>query len=711
MLLIMCKFALALASLSFSGHGWRVRASFKRLQSAADTERQKSLEAASVPSRVLSLAGVDLKSLARVPMPSPALAFQPFGRTLSDLPSSALDAHNHLRHRVVAGSHEASSLHHVDAVALGVEHGALLPVSYTSRIPKSDERILDFILTYLESDGLRHVPVYVNGGYVRDLLLEKEPADLDLSVCLRGISPEVTVEGLLRKMSDFAEQRPDLDIRAVTTTAIPANEAKDKKMTTFKSVFLNDAGEETEVDLMPTTGQERLKTGGRIHVNDRGSAEEDALDRDLTVGAMLLQVERGPNNHLSFRLFDYYGGVSDLRAGILRAPFPLAQTYEEVAPTVLHTEDAKQLAESLALSSRPDGEALQILWWAKLLMDDPIRICRALRFVATLPGFVLHRAFWDAVPFAYTGLHSTVAGSRKIMEYSKIATCGFQACSDFIVSVFTRTFGPSNQQLRLAPALFGGLTATGKVTGMSEIDDFDAVAFEAMAAALRPADGCTLQPCELLGGMLVAAIASATGLQHSIEEEFKQACDGMCASRFVLKAGRLPARASAEWIAEKAPPGVLDCAFAEICGLEPTAMRIYAQAWQDFGLPGSASNPAWPLPRRELARGLCCRLLNQSEACNCDITVWLTDAMQVVQIARPKVKGKVLNTPGVLDVPPKLRNKVIALLEMTLRKVGCDAPVENGEDLQALFDRFPEIRSALSSENLNLAAELAEGKT
>eukprot|EP00972_Heterocapsa_arctica_P014654 2158260-Heterocapsa_arctica.AAC.1 len=33
-------------------------------------------------------------------------------------------------------------------------------------------------------------------------------------------------------------------------------------------------------------------------------------------------------------------------------------------------------------------------------MEDPVRICRALRFAAKLRGFTLHSSFWLAVPFA-----------------------------------------------------------------------------------------------------------------------------------------------------------------------------------------------------------------------------------------------------------------------------------------------------------------------
>ncbi|CAE7637252.1 CCA1, partial [Symbiodinium pilosum] len=73
---------------------------------------------------------------------------------------------------------------------LRVRHGEELAEEYICRIPKTDAEILKFFLCFLADRGLQDVPVFINGGYVRDLLLGKEPDDLDLTLCLRDCAPE-----------------------------------------------------------------------------------------------------------------------------------------------------------------------------------------------------------------------------------------------------------------------------------------------------------------------------------------------------------------------------------------------------------------------------------------------------------------------------------------------------------------------------------------
>merc|ERR1711998_467711 len=150
------------------------------------------------------------------------------------------------------------------------------------KIPVSDEQILRFLLTFLQSEGLEYVQVFINGGYVRDLLLGKEPDDLDLSFCLRECPEDVTVAGLLEKVPGFASERSELGITEVKIATILSNESKDKQLDTFKAYFSNSSGHKTEVDVMPTIGEEKYEEGNRIPIRDqRGLPEQDALRRDL----------------------------------------------------------------------------------------------------------------------------------------------------------------------------------------------------------------------------------------------------------------------------------------------------------------------------------------------------------------------------------------------------------------------------------------------
>eukprot|EP00435_Cladocopium_sp_Y103_P075374 s26_g57.t1 len=301
----------------------------------------------------------------------------------------------------------------VAAKRIAVHHGEKLPDEYACRIPKTDSEILNFFLSFLAHQGLKDVPVFVNGGYVRDLLLGKEPDDLDLTLCLRDCPEEVTVAALLDEMKGYVESRPELGITEFKNATILSNESKDKQLDTFKAHFTNKDGVKTEVDVMPTIGEEKYSEDNRIPERDqRGLPEEDALRRDLTIGALLLRVQRTDGSDaLEYELFDFYGGVDDICKGMLRSPCPVNKTLDEVAEIVLRTDEERELAKILKIKDLPPEEAVQILWWSKVLIDDPLRICRAFRFAAKFK-FELHPAFWMAVPFALDPLAAVLAPTR-----------------------------------------------------------------------------------------------------------------------------------------------------------------------------------------------------------------------------------------------------------------------------------------------------------
>mmetsp|Transcript_43852 Transcript_43852/g.82258 ORF Transcript_43852/g.82258 Transcript_43852/m.82258 type:complete len:690 (+) Transcript_43852:80-2149(+) len=670
----MRKIACALAFLASAGHG-------RRVQSAGEQHWQSRLHARS--------------SMLAFNSPAPAAPRRTSHPARGQLPpvvtASVL---------AVETSQESPSQDWA-GVAAGVEHGQLLPEVYTKRISAADEEILNFLLLFMESEGLDYADVYINGGYVRDLLRGREPDDLDLSVCLQGTPEEVTVAGLMENVPAFAKEHPELSILNVTVTGILANEGKNKMIDSFKSLFVNKREQRIEVDVMPTIGEEFYEQGSRVPFRDhRGSAEEDALRRDLTVGALLLKVERGSpgsGTSLSYRVFDFYGGLADLRAGVLRAPFPSDKTYQEVASAVLRTDQARELAEYFSLSSRPEPEAVQILWWAKLLMDDPVRVCRALRFQAKLQGFVLHESFWDAVPFALTALCSTVAGNRKYVEFVKLAGSGFQACTEFIEMAFTRTLVDSEH--RLAPALFGGVPAVGAPVFLSEFTDFDQALFRDFASELEGYE----DPEKLLGGVLACAVASAVGLEDSAEHNFWKACEGMCTSGETYRIGMYPLYFGDLWVQNWQPPNVLDNVFAKICGISPEAMQMHSRVWRDLRMPGAAQRTRQEIELPDLALRFARHFLNQS---NSDfdkepqLPDGLPEALSVVSVVRPQLRGSLISGNGVLEVPPKLRSQVLALLEITVRLIFYDKHIETSDDLETFLDRFPTIREALRPEAL-----------
>jgi hypothetical protein len=224
-----------------------------------------------------------------------------------------------------------------------IGHESPLPVTLVACVPPTEKLVLNFVLSYLEAE---HLPVQllVNGGYVRDLLLGKTPDDLDLSLCLRKCPPNVTIDSILHDLVYFARRRPDLNVSAVNVTTILSDTSKDKNVDTAKAnIIVGTPPARIEVDFMPTIGEETYDEHDRVPLRDvRGTAEQDALRRDLTIGAMLLEISRTlpageggaaaeAAEALQWRLLDYYGGEAP---GPDRAP-PLGGNGSGVQQLVL----------------------------------------------------------------------------------------------------------------------------------------------------------------------------------------------------------------------------------------------------------------------------------------------------------------------------------------------------------------------------------------
>ena len=275
-----------------------------------------------------------------------------------------------------------------------IAHNVVLPAPLVSRVPVREKLVLSFVLAFLEEQSLP-AQLLVNGGYVRDLLLGKLPDDLDLSLCLRDCPPHVTVDSIIQALPAFATARPELCISSVQVTTILSDTSKDKNVDTAKvHLSVGNPPEKMEVDFMPTIGEETYDDTDRVPVRDvRGTAEQDALRRDLTIGAMLLQVEYasgegmgaesgGPSGGplgggtggaprvtsaqealdaaetLQWRLLDYYGGIADLRAGVLRSPYPSGRSAEQVWHEVLRTDEERRLALALGIAPTvPSGSS------------------------------------------------------------------------------------------------------------------------------------------------------------------------------------------------------------------------------------------------------------------------------------------------------------------------------------------------------------------
>ena len=294
-----------------------------------------------------------------------------------------------------------------------ITSGELLPKLTRKLISADDRLILAFVLAYLkESEDagvLGNVSLHISGGYVRDLLLGRASTDLDLTLCLRSCEPHVTVNTVVARMPDFAMRRPELAIERVEIVTALSDAARSKTMDSA-AVRMLIRGEWVLVDVLPTIGQETYDESDRIPQRDcRGTVEDDTLRRDLTIGAMLLEVTQpekqaaslraelaaslerrlaaefpdGPADieagaepmdsesseiaqcmraaeaasSLQFRLIDFHGGLADLNARLLRAPVPKGRTLPQVRDQVLRTREEREMAAAIGIGTRGYGPA------------------------------------------------------------------------------------------------------------------------------------------------------------------------------------------------------------------------------------------------------------------------------------------------------------------------------------------------------------------
>lgn len=87
-----------------------------------------------------------------------------------------------------------------------LHHGSLLPRSITSALISQREKlVLGFLLEFLHEEGL-NAPLFLSGGYVRDLLLGQAPDDLDVSIDLRACPPGVSIGSLTAALPRYAER-------------------------------------------------------------------------------------------------------------------------------------------------------------------------------------------------------------------------------------------------------------------------------------------------------------------------------------------------------------------------------------------------------------------------------------------------------------------------------------------------------------------------
>ncbi|KQT08751.1 polynucleotide adenylyltransferase PcnB [Ramlibacter sp. Leaf400] len=234
-----------------------------------------------------------------------------------------------------------------------------------------DERALNVVHTLKEA-GFQ---AYIVGGAVRDLLLGLRPKDFDVAT---DATPE-QVKGLFRRAFIIGRR-----FRIVHVVYGRGREHEVIEVSTFRA-YMDNAAAEAVAGNERTSKSElagmkhAVDASGRVlRDNVWGPQEEDATRRDFTINAMYYDPE-------TRTLVDYHGGMKDARKLTLRMIGDPATRYRE----------------------------------------DPVRIVRAVRFVAKLSplGFKLEAKTGSALKPALS-LLSDVPQSRLFDEMLKLLQTG-----------------------------------------------------------------------------------------------------------------------------------------------------------------------------------------------------------------------------------------------------------------------------------------------
>ena len=201
--------------------------------------------------------------------------------------------------------------------------------------------------------------IFKVGGCIRDKFLGIESKDIDFTfVCEESQTVE---QGWLEMKSWMVERSFEIFLETPDCFTIRAKFPKDHQFTGLVADFVMARKEIGYVE------------GTRRPILELGTLEDDLLRRDFTVNALAEDIDGN--------IIDLFGGIEDLKVGILRTPMDAMVT----------------------------------------MMDDPLRILRALRFTIT-KDFVMSDDIWNAMkqPNILQKLEQTVSGERIREEIIKM---------------------------------------------------------------------------------------------------------------------------------------------------------------------------------------------------------------------------------------------------------------------------------------------------
>jgi tRNA nucleotidyltransferase/poly(A) polymerase len=201
--------------------------------------------------------------------------------------------------------------------------------------------------------------IFKVGGCIRDKFLGIDSKDIDFTfVCEESQTVE---QGWSEMRSWMLERGFEIFLETQDCFTIRAKFPKDHQFSGLVADFVMARKEVGYVE------------GTRRPILELGTLEDDLLRRDFTLNALAEDIDGN--------IIDLFGGIEDLKVGILRTPMDAMVT----------------------------------------MMDDPLRILRALRFTIT-KDFVMSDDIWEAMkqPNILKKLEQTVSGQRIREEIDKM---------------------------------------------------------------------------------------------------------------------------------------------------------------------------------------------------------------------------------------------------------------------------------------------------
>ncbi len=192
--------------------------------------------------------------------------------------------------------------------------------------------------------AIQHVALYIVGGFVRDLILEKPGIDFDLVVEGDAIALAKTLAlqygGKITSHSRFGTAKWSLE-----DTALPGDE---QQSVSGKLQSIDLVSARTEFYTHPTA----------LPTVERGSIKLDLHRRDFTINTLALRLD---GSHYG-ELHDYWGGLEDLHTGTIR-----------VLHSLSFVDDPTRILRAIRFEQRfgfqTDQRTLELLLEARSLIE------------------------------------------------------------------------------------------------------------------------------------------------------------------------------------------------------------------------------------------------------------------------------------------------------------------------------------------------------